>query len=510
MYRNKSRLHQRGGQAAFDVLRWMSLSALAVAVGLVIFQLIAFSRVWAGYPTGLSIAGIPVGRLDRQEAAERLLEVYSLPVELIYQDQLIHLQPSTVSFKLEVESMLAAAEMERTRTPFWNAFWDYIWGRVTAPVDIPLRLSYSQQQLQDYLAKQVATRYDQPAAPARPIPGTVNFQPGVEGTALDIERSLVLIDVALRSNTNRRVSLPLQRNSPERPSWRQLEILLKQTILDVNGFDGTVGMYLADLQNGQEISLIYSEGQLVAVPPDQSFTASSTIKIPIMVSAFRRLGPEEETDILPTPAILEQVEKMISRSDNNSSDWVMQNVIDRSRGPLVVSEDMQALGLENTFLAGYFYQGAPLLIRYQTSGQRTDTAVERDPYSQTTAAEMGQVLVDIYHCANMGGGNLVAVYPGQITQSECQSMIQQLINDRTPWLITAGLPDGTEVAHKHGWVADQFGIIHDMSDAGIVFTTGGNYVLSIFLYHPVQLVFEPSNQLVVDISRAIYNFYNLP
>jgi len=488
----------------------MSVAALLLAGGMVIFQLIAFSRIWAGYPIGLTIGGIPVGRLDRQQAAERLLEVYSLPVELLYQDQAIQLQPSTVSFKLEIESMLAAAELERTRIPFWTAFWDYIWGRITDPVNIPLRLTYSQQRLRDYLTNEVAKRYDQPAVPSRPIPGTVQFEPGKQGTALDVERALVLIDSALQSNRNRTVNLPLQRSNPDQPTWRQLEILLKQTVLDVHDFEGTIGVFLTDLQNGQEISLVYSEKELVTVPPDQSFTASSTIKIPIMVSAFRRLGPNEETDVAVTPAILEQVEKMISRSDNNASDWVMQNVIDRSRGPLVVSEDMQALGLENTFLAGYFYQGAPLLIRYQTSGQRTDTPVERDPYSQTTAAEMGQLLVDIYHCANVGGGNLMAVFPGQITQVECQTMIQQLINDRTPWLITAGLPDGTEVAHKHGWVADQFGIIHDMSDAGIVFTRGGNYVLSIFVYHPTQLVFDPSNQMVVDISRAVYNFYNLP
>ena len=89
-------------------------------------------------------------------------------------------------------------------------------------------------------------------------------------------------------------------------------------------------------------------------------------------------------------------------------------------------------------------------------------------------------------------------------------MIQFLKNDRTPWLILAGVPDGTEVAHKHGWVSDIFGIIHDMSDAGIVFTRGGDYVLSIFLYHPIQLVFEPANDLIAQLSQAIFNFYNLP
>ncbi len=36
----------------------------------------------------MTIAEVPVGGLDRQEAAQRLLEAYSLPVELVYDDQI--------------------------------------------------------------------------------------------------------------------------------------------------------------------------------------------------------------------------------------------------------------------------------------------------------------------------------------------------------------------------------------------------------------------------------------
>jgi hypothetical protein len=30
------------------------------------------------------------------------------------------------------------------------------------------------------------------------------------------------------------------------------------------------------------------------------------------------------------------------------------------------------------------------------------------------------------------------------------------------------------------------------------------------MYHPVQIVFDPANQLVKDLSSAIYNYYNIP
>ncbi len=489
----------------------MSLAFIALSIGLLIFQLIAYSRLWADYPAGLTIGNIPVGRQNRQEAAQRILQVYSLPVELHYNNSTIMLEPSTINFEIDIESMLAAAELERTRQPFWQDFWDYLWGGSATTKNIPLAVSYSEPRLRAYLRDEVARRYDQASTPARPIPGSVAFQPGIEGTSLDIERSVLLVDSALRSDSHRVVNLLLAHTNPGRPTFDNLEILLKQTIIDIGGFDGAVGLFVSDLQNGQEISFIYDNRQLVNTPPDLAFTAASTIKIPIMVSAFRRLGERPNLDLPVTADVTAHLDKMIGLSDNTATDWIMQNTLDAVRAPLLVSDDMKALGLENTFLAGFFYTGAPMLNRFKTpANSRTDVSIERDPYSQTTAAEMGMLLEDIYQCATTNGGSLIAVFPGQITQTECQTMLNYMKNDRSPYLILAGLPDGTEVAHKHGWVIDQFGIIKDMSDAAIVYTKSGNYVLTVYLYHPQQLVFDSANKLIADISRAVYNYFNLP
>jgi len=35
--------------------------------------------------------------------------------------------------------------------------------------------------------------------------------------------------------------------------------------------------------------------------------------------------------------------------------------LDKARGPLVVTDTMQTLGLQNTFINGYFYPGAGVL-----------------------------------------------------------------------------------------------------------------------------------------------------
>jgi beta-lactamase class A len=498
-------------RGSFSFLRWISLSLILFAIVLMIFQLIRFSRLWATYPSGLTIAGVAVGNLNRQQAADRLLEIYTLPVEIHYGENIIQISPSVIGFSLDLDSMLAAADQERTRIPFWQGFWNYLWGRTTSPANIPLVVNYSTERLRTYLSQEISSRYDQPPVPAMPIVGSVNFISGIQGTALDIDRAVLQIDSALRSNRLRTVILPLQTTSPSRPTIQNLEVLLKQTVLDIYQFDGVIGLYQLDLQTGQEISFIYNNREPVTSPPDVAFTASSTIKIPIMIAAFRRLGDNPEKEKPLDEETMSNLEAMIGQSNNRASDWIMSTVLDQFTGPLVVTEDMQVLGLENTFLAGYFATGAPLLKVYKTPGnQRTDISTDPDVYSQTTAAEVGQLLVDIYQCAQDDGGTLPAAFSGEITQEECQMMLQNLKRDHTPALIPAGVPDGIEVAHKHGWVSDAFGIIHNMSDAAIVFTKGGDYVLSIFLYHPNQLIYEPANQLVSDLSRAVYNYYNLP
>ena len=120
------------------------------------------------------------------------------------------------------------------------------------------------------------------------------------------------------------------------------------------------------------------------------------------------------------------------------------------------------------------------------------------------------LLADIYECAEFGGGALLAVLPEQITQSECIDMIETLTRNKTPFLIEAGVPDGTRVGHKHGWVSDvTTGAIRTIGDAGIIYTPSGDYVLAIYFSHPTQLVWDPMSKLMGDLSEAIYNYYNM-
>ena len=463
-------------------------------------ELVSYSRIRSIFPPGMIIGGLQVGGLSQQQASDRLVQAYSVPVEIHYGNAVIQVKPAVLGFELDVESMMAAADLERINQPFWGAFWDYLWLRNPDPQEIPLRYSITEDRLRSYLNNDVVPRYDLPPLAGLPLAGSTNFQTGQAGTVLDVDRAVILIEDALKSPSARVVSLSYNKVSPPRPSLQNLQILLEQ-IINLAQVDDEAEVYMLNLQTNQELHFAL-EGTNI-VPPDITFTAASTIKIPIMVSIFRRI-PE------PTPqGIADLLNGMIDLSENEPADKLMSDVINKNTGPLEVTKDMESLGFKNTFLAGYFAPGSPLLRKITTPGNsRTDIKTSPDPYNQTSPAEMGMLLDDIYQCADMGGGALVAVFPGQYTQDKCRQMITYLIGNHLPMLITAGLPEGTQIAHKHGWITESDGLLHTIGDAGIVYTPGGNFILSVYLHNKTQLLFDPANKLVADLSRAVYNYYN--
>jgi beta-lactamase class A len=172
---------------------------------------------------------------------------------------------------------------------------------------------------------------------------------------------------------------------------------------------------------------------------------------------------------------------------------------------------MRRIGLKNTFIAGYFAPGSPLLARITTpANSRTDVWTDPDPYNQTTPLEMGLLLADLYQCATHGSGSLIAVFPESIDKDICQKMIDFLAEDRIGKLLEAGLPEGTRIAHKHGWVTDVDGVIRNYSDAGLIYTPGGDFVLSVYAYHPVQILDDTANVLFARLASTAYNYYNVP
>lgn len=484
------------------MLRWISLALIFSATVVLVFELVVYSRLRTSFSPGAEIAGISVSGLNQEQAAERITQAYSIPVELHYGDAVIQVKPAVLGFQLDLSTMMAAADQARISLPFWEGFIDYLFNRLPETTAVPLDANIDETVMRGFLNDEIAARYDEPPTPYTPIAGSVNFEPGAPGKVLDLDRAVDLVSTALRSPSARVVNLTYTQVNSARPSLENLRILLKQ-IIDVSGFDGISEIYMLDLQTQQELQFAYQNGE--TLQPDIAFSAESIIKVPIMVGIYRRTGEPTSGDITSL------VERMIERSENTAPDELMDQVIDPNFGPIGITEDMSKLGLQNTFLAGMFYNGAPLLRAYNTpANTRTDVNTSPDPYSQTTPADMGMLLDDLYQCASNGGGTFAAIFPGEISQNECKSMLTYLTRNKIGVLLEAGIPEGTQIGHKHGWAIDPGdGLMHTIGDAGIIYSPGGNYILVVFLHNDNQVVFDDANKIIADISSAVYNYFNI-
>jgi beta-lactamase class A len=400
---------------------------------------------------------------------------------------------------LDTSSMLAAVDAYRVTLPFWDGFWAFLWNSRATEYSIPIKADFSRSQLQAVL-KDIAARYDLPPVPPQPEPGRPFFTAGKPGTVLDQDHGAELFTQALFSPTRRVVDLPILTNQNSLPSQSSLEILIKQMAV-VDNYYGVMDVYMVNLQTGQDMHIIYYNGQDYPLEPDIAFTAVSTIKIPILLSTFVYLdGP-------PDPETEKLLNNMLGPgSDNPSADLLMQK-LDSRLGPLIVTQTLFDLGYKNTFIAGYYQPGSVLLKPFSTpANQRNDIQTELDPYNQTTPVEMGMILQDLYQCSQ-GGGTLLLLLPGKITVDDCSMMLDLLSQDNLGVFIQGGVPEGTKIVHKHGWVFDPF---HTFADAAIVFSPGGNYVLSIFLWQSDWLDYNIGSRTISDISKAVYNYFNPP
>ena len=270
--------------------------------------------------------------------------------------------------------------------------------------------------------------------------------------------------------------------------------LLEETInSEVQAFDGLSSLYILNLETGEEMG----------VNEDVAISGLSVVKIAILLETFRAIDSEPNSDqakLLDETGI---------NSGNYSANLLLDIVAGQDNAYLgvdILTESMQRLGLENTFIVTpYEEPDRPGKGTMSTpANQRQDIYTNPDPTMQTTAEDMGALLSMIYYCAE-GGGTLLALYPEQLTPAECQATLDILSQNVEGNLIRFGVPEGVTVAHKHGWAGNTHG------DAGIVFSPAADYVIVEYLSQPDSdwLVHDISFPILREISRAVYNYFNV-
>ena len=499
-------------RSQFPILEIAGVGMVLIAVIVLVSQLGSFSAERQRMPASLVMGGVPVSNLSRAKSQAYIEQVYGSPVTVWYKDQELRLEPAAVSFHVNSESMLANADEHRTEgTTFWSGFWDYIWRRPEQTIDVNLTADYSEDQLNAWLSD-VAARYDRPPIPAQPVLQNLSFANGQPGYSLEQEKSLGMLEEALLRPTNREVHLIIDERSADRPGMQTLKQLIIQYIA-AKKFQGVASVYIIDLQTGEEIQLNVDNRSLMPVELncDIAYASTSMIKIPIMVNFFRYLDwvPEKGTDDY------KNLIETMTQSGNVSANAMLFKIgeDDAQAGADSVTAMVNNLGLHNTFLAVPLITDpeakalpVPYISTPAREAARDGTCVNTRPDegAQSTVKDLASLLDMIYQCAEYGGGGLIAAYPDEITQDECKMMLDFMKQNEEAPLIRAGVPVDTPVAHKHGWVFDTHG------DSGIVFSPGGDYVLSMMLWGDVSdwMAISLTFPVMEGISAGAFNYYN--
>lgn len=472
-------MRRRSGLIAWIVI------VTAIIVLFLTWQYIGYRMVTRTLPAGMTMAGLPVEGMTHEQALDTLEEAFDTPVELTYQEQSLTLSPDIIELRYDAEQTAANLDAALAARSGLDGFVAHALRRPFAPVDVPVAVSYSQERLDGFLAH-VVNQYDHPPVPPVPLPDSLTFRAGQPGYQLDVEASRARLAAALISATSRRIALVVR--TEEAPPL-DLDTLgqMIQAMLD-NHPDLIPGIFAKDLRTGDEL----------AINAQVAYAGLSILKIAVLEETYRVLDPPLDPDVSDWLS-----DTLGVTSSNFKANLLLRDIIgggDGYRGAENLTAAMNYLGLRNTFMVAPYDEVGTLTI-VTPANSRTDVTTEPDPYMQTTPLDVGLLLEMIYQCSH-GGGALMAAYPGVFTTDECDQMIEWMSGNYIDSLIEAGLPVGTQLAHKHGWTGDTH------ADAGVVFSPGGDFILVVFLYRPEWLEWEESAPLIADMATATYNYFN--
>ncbi len=446
-------------------------------------------------PDGVTLGGIPVGGLRGDRAIAQLQAVYATPVTLRYGESVFQLQPHRVEFKVHGAAMLR--QLTLPDAPI--RFWDTLRGRPQppAPQELGLEASFSREKLRAFLID-VARRYDRPAFTPWTDPEQLVTVISPPAQLLRIDASLPFVEAALQRPTERSTELLVSIRPSEAPTLELLEGQLRD-YLERRSFDGLLSLYLVDLRSGDELQRNWLHAEALPAEPGVAFSGMSIMKITFLAEFYRQVSGGA------LPYELDLVEKAVTESSNWTSNLLIEWIgdLDAARGLQRLNESYERLGLRSTFIGGLYDTEEPPGFRHTPANSRSDVNTQPDAYMQTTSADIGRLLRGIYRCARSGDGLLIDTFGAEFTPEECTAMLDWLSANRIGVLLEAGVPEGTVVAHKHGWAQGE-----PIGDAGVVFTSGGDYVLVCYVWVPDYTYWDENSKLLADVSKTVYFYFN--
>jgi beta-lactamase class A len=267
-----------------------------------------------------------------------------------------------------------------------------------------------------------------------------------------------------------------------------LRVTLERRIAETTGAE--VGLWFEDLATGETLG----------INDTVTFHAASTMKVPVMIELFRRAdaGTLDLDDRIPLTnrfasivdgspyaltatedsdaALYDRVgapisyrelnERMIVRSSNLAT-----NVLIERLDPTQVTSNARTLG------------GAGVLVR---RGVEDGLAFRAGLNNVTTAKGLGKLM------AALERGEAASAWA---TVAMRETLMRQEFNEEIP----AGLPPGTRVAHKTGWITAT------THDAAIIYRPGRPPIVLVILTRAIAD--RPTAQrLMADLARIVWDY----
>lgn len=320
------------------------------------------------------------------------------------------------------------------------------------------------------------------------------------GLTLDLDAAVEQVRAALADpDAGDPIALALAED--EAPPRVPLERLRVEVEALAETVPGVVGFHLIDLASGESVG--YNDRTV--------FAGASTIKTAVMLFLYISLDELSERQRF-------WLNEMIRYSDNLSANDLLaaamgaQGTEHAFAGADAMSTMLQEeLGLRHTYL--YVPYETTDYIKLYKPKFRCGPAgpVGERPYTEMGAclraepASMARLYQLIDQCAQ-GEGELLEKYE-RLSAERCQEMLDWLARNGDKARMVAGIPRGVRVEHKSGWIEDL------NADNGIVRSPGGDYILSVYYYRPLdgKRDYWTEAQLapvVAAFSRLAYTAYN--
>ena len=258
-------------------------------------------------------------------------------------------------------------------------------------------------------------------------------------------------------------------------------------IADVPG--ATVGVAYRDIASGRSFD----------IDPDTLFHAASTMKVPVLIEYFRaidagRLGRNQDVLLVNSfPSIADGSPFSVGAGDDSDSSlyaFVGQRIAVRALVDRMITRSSNlatnaVIALVGAARADSSAHALGAHTIHVLRGVEDGKAFQRGLNNVTAAPDLAALLLAIEQRR--------AASP-----ASCGEMLDILAHQEFNEEIPAGLPKGTRVAHKTGWIT---GVLHD---AALVYPARGRPYVLVVLTKGIADE-KVARQLIVDISHLVWS-----